>query len=316
MGDSIESPSQRHIKQGKGPKNSVHFQDISQIHKKDRSKILQNDTDKFKYLFQIPNIISDPKLVQRRKTFETFTKNANLDLYYMHLKKASGIARSISQKADYKEVIAKIHNNKMQDQFVHKLHKNKGFILTNELWSNKLVSQVSDQSRLKELSQMLQLQKIKLNSEEQLQNYEQYFKQFVKSKCQNEMEVRRGEVSKAFNDLDDQATLDQTYKDSRVLSRNQSVPMKQTDQSFFSREIMTAQVSKKRGVNSQHSSIKLAELLKQSNDEIHSTQEVVIKLRRFTREEADLQDKPKKIRIRRLFAEQLNNVIKNSKKIN
>ncbi|CAK83659.1 unnamed protein product (macronuclear) [Paramecium tetraurelia] len=305
MGDSIESPSQRHIKQGKGPKNSVHFQDISQIHKKDRSKILQNDTDKFKYLFQIPNIISDPKLVQRRKTFETFTKNANLDLYYMHLKKASGIARSISQKADYKEVIAKIHNNKMQDQFVHKLHKNKGFILTNELWSNKL-----------SCHKCCNLQKIKLNSEEQLQNYEQYFKQFVKSKCQNEMEVRRGEVSKAFNDLDDQATLDQTYKDSRVLSRNQSVPMKQTDQSFFSREIMTAQVSKKRGVNSQHSSIKLAELLKQSNDEIHSTQEVVIKLRRFTREEADLQDKPKKIRIRRLFAEQLNNVIKNSKKIN
>ncbi|CAD8127919.1 unnamed protein product [Paramecium sonneborni] len=318
MGDSLESPKSKEIKLTKGHKNSVHFEDVSSIKKKEtNNKISQNESDKFKYLFQIPNIISDPKLVQRRKTFETFTKNANLDLYYMHLKKASGIARSISQKADYKEVIAKIHNNKMQDQFVHKLHKNKGLILTNELWSNKLLSQVSDQSRLKELSQMLQLQKIKQNSEEQLQHYEQYFKQFLKQKCQNELDLRKGETSKAFNDLDEQATLDQTYKDSRILSRNQSVPLKQTDQSFFSREILTAQLNKKRRVaESQHSSYKLSELLKLSNEEIHSTQGVVIRLKRFTKEEAEIQDKPKHIRIRKLFAEQLNNVIKNSKKLN
>ncbi|CAD8127819.1 unnamed protein product [Paramecium sonneborni] len=315
MGDSLESPEEKDMKQVKGVKNSVHFEDMSQIKRKEKgNKLIQNECDKFKYLFQIPNIISDPKLVQRRKTFETFTKNANLELYYMHLKKASGIARSISQKADYKEVIAKIHNNKIQDQFVHKLQKNKGLILTNELWSNKLLSQVSDQSRLKELSQMLQLQKIKQNSEEQLQNYEQYFKQFLKQKCQNELDIRKGEI----NDLDEQATLDQTYKDSRILSRNQSVPiMKQTDQSFFSREILTAQIDKKRRIGeSQHSTYKLAELLKLSNEEINSTQGIVIKLKRFSKEQAEIQDKPKNIRIRKLFAQQLNNVIKNSKKIN
>lgn len=79
----------------KMPKSSVHFEEI----KEEISKPKANEPpkiEKFKYLFQIPNIISDPKLVQRRRTFETFTKNANLDLYYMHLKKASGIARSIS----------------------------------------------------------------------------------------------------------------------------------------------------------------------------------------------------------------------------
>ncbi|CAK94368.1 unnamed protein product (macronuclear) [Paramecium tetraurelia] len=302
MGDSLESPSQNLMKSAQVHKSSVHFQDSNQINKKDKSKLIQNEADKFKYLFQIPNIISDPKLVQRRKTFETFTKNSNLDIYYMHLKKASGIARSISQKADYQEV--------MQDQFVHKLHKNKGYILTNELWSNKLLSQVSGQSRLRELSSMLQLQKIKMNSEEQLKNYEQYFKQFVQVKCQD-----KGDMSKALNDIDDQITLDQSNKESRVQSRNHSVPMKQTDQSFFSREIMTAQMDKKRAIHSLHSITKIAELLKQSNEEVQSTQEVVSKLRRFTKEEAEIQNKPKQLRIRRLFAEQLNNVIKNSKKI-
>lgn len=39
--------------------------------------------DKFKYLFSVPNIITDPKLIERRKTFEAFSKNANLELYYM-----------------------------------------------------------------------------------------------------------------------------------------------------------------------------------------------------------------------------------------
>ncbi|CAD8199118.1 unnamed protein product [Paramecium octaurelia] len=310
MGDSLESPSQNLLKQAQVHKSSVHFQDGNQFKKKDRCKQIQNETDKFKYLFQIPNIISDPKLVRRRKTFETFTKNSNLDIYYMHLKKASGIARSISQRADYQEVVAKIHNNKMQDQFVHKLHKNKGYILTNELWSNKLLSQVSDQSRLRELSSMLQLQKIKLNSEEQLKNYEQYFKQFVQAKCQD-----KGDVSKALNDIDDQITLDQSNKDSRVQSRNHSVPMKQTDQSFFSREIMTAQIDKKRAIHSLHSTMKMAELLKQSSEEVQSTQEVVSKLRRFAKEEAEIQNKPRQLRLRRVFAEQLNNVIKNSKKI-
>ncbi|CAD8045956.1 unnamed protein product [Paramecium primaurelia] len=100
--------------------------------------------------------------------------------YYMHLKKESEIAKSVSQKADYKVKIAK---------------KQKKYLRL--LWPNKLLNQVYDQSRL-ELQQMLLLLKIKHSSEEQLQNYEQYFKRFVKSKYQSEMEMKSGQVFKAF----------------------------------------------------------------------------------------------------------------------
>ncbi|CAD8174380.1 unnamed protein product [Paramecium pentaurelia] len=137
----------------------------------------------------------------------------------------------------------------------------------------------------------------------QLKSYDQYSKQFIQSK----------QVSKLFNELDDQVILDQTYKDSRVLSRNQNVSMKQTDQSFFSREIITGQIDKKRTIYSQQCTIKFGELLKQSKDEIQSTQQVILKLRRFKKEERELQEKLKKIVIQRVFVEQLNNVIKNSK---
>ncbi|CAD8082057.1 unnamed protein product [Paramecium primaurelia] len=82
---------------------------------------------------------------------------------------------------------------------------------------------------------------------------------------------------------------------------------------FFSREIITGQIDKKRTIYCQYSLIKIGELLKQSKDEIQSTQQVVLKLRRFVKEEIELQEKLMKIVIQKVFVEQLNNVIKNSK---
>ncbi|CAD8082058.1 unnamed protein product [Paramecium primaurelia] len=42
---------------------------------------------KMKLINLIPNIIFDPKLVYRRKTYEIFTKISNSQIYYMNFRK-------------------------------------------------------------------------------------------------------------------------------------------------------------------------------------------------------------------------------------
>ncbi|KAM3130064.1 hypothetical protein pb186bvf_017862 [Paramecium bursaria] len=133
---------------------------------------MKSRSDKFQTLLNVPVVISDPKFVNRRKTFEVFTKNKQLDLYLHHLKKAQ--SSTISKKATYQEVIQQTQNSKMQSQFTSSYKKNLAGIHNNTLWSDKYQNMISNMSRLRELTQILEQNKMK-SKEELLLEWEQYF---------------------------------------------------------------------------------------------------------------------------------------------
>lgn len=52
------------------------------------NKLKSDTSKKFTHIFNVPFIITDQNFLSRRKTYEVFTKDAYLELYYLQLKKA------------------------------------------------------------------------------------------------------------------------------------------------------------------------------------------------------------------------------------
>ncbi|CAD8114682.1 unnamed protein product [Paramecium primaurelia] len=157
--------------------------------------------DKFKHILQVPLIVTDKQFLRRRKTFQTYTKNATLDLYYLQLKKAKGLGKSISEKADYNQVIQQTKNNRLQNEYLNTFKKNQGIMYDNTLWSDRYYNGIIQQSRLANLQKVLQRNKFK-GREELLAQFEQFFasKQLVPGAKKSVPELIK-EISTAFGDV-------------------------------------------------------------------------------------------------------------------
>ncbi|CAD8209342.1 unnamed protein product [Paramecium octaurelia] len=156
--------------------------------------------DKFKHILQVPLIVTDKQFLRRRKTFQTYTKNATLDLYYLQLKKAKGLGKSISEKADYNQVIQQTKNNRLQNEYLNTFKKNQGIMYDNTLWSDRYYNGIIQQSRLANLQKVLQRNKFK-GREELLAQFEQFFasKQLVLGAKKSVPELIK-EISNAFGE--------------------------------------------------------------------------------------------------------------------
>ncbi|CAD8128075.1 unnamed protein product [Paramecium sonneborni] len=157
--------------------------------------------DKFKHILQVPLIVTDKQFLRRRKTFQTYTKNATLDLYYLQLKKAKGLGKTISEKADYNQVIQQTKNNRLQNEYFNTFKKNQGVMYDNTLWSDRYYNGIIQQSRLANLQKVLQRNKFK-GREELLAQFEQFFasKQLVPTARKSVPELIK-EVSNAFGEV-------------------------------------------------------------------------------------------------------------------
>ncbi|KAM3134285.1 hypothetical protein pb186bvf_013570 [Paramecium bursaria] len=245
-------------------KNSIHLPF-------EHENMSENQKNQFKYLFQIPMIITDPKIVQRRQTYEIFSKDAHLEQFYLQLKKAKGIAKTIGRKTDYKEVVSQINNNKIQDGFVHKFRREQGLIYTNQLWSQQQINQVYDQSRLKELSELLQMKKIKISKEDQIKQFEKVFVNKHKQDDYNPAHLIKN-LKQAFSDdipncLDDspqplptqklesskshyqfEVSTKQSRAQSRNFSQNRETRPQTRDFSVFSKRGSTSHILKRKSI--------------------------------------------------------------------
>ncbi|CAD8155369.1 unnamed protein product [Paramecium octaurelia] len=305
-----------------------------------------NSKYKFKYLFQIPQIMNNSKLQSRKKTYEIFTKNSQLEQYYLQLKRtASNSVNTIQSKADYKDIISQISNNKVHDTYQHQNKQNNGVIYTNELWSQKLRNQISEQSRLKELSELLEMNKIKMSYDEQLQNFQEYFVKKTKLKKESISDMQEI-VSKAFLSesqkeiqtqgdnqfkkpqalniqtyfkphLEEQ-TLDYSTKHSRLGSRKHSQGYRPQSQeySIFSRRGSAVNVKTNDDMAStqfNHTDTpndKLRFIIEDSFKENQSTKITVSKINNFIRSEKEDQESIKQKKLQLQQAKALNNAIK------
>ncbi|CAD8067899.1 unnamed protein product [Paramecium sonneborni] len=303
---------------------------------------------KFKYLFQIPQIINNPKLVQRKKTYEIFTKNSSLEQYYLQLKKASsGAAKTISSKADYKDILSQISNNKVQDNYQHQFKQNNGVIYTNELWSQKLRNQIYDQSRLKELSELLEMNKIKMSYEEQIMNFQEYFIKKLKPKKQSITEMKqiiesafysenlqsqKNDINKEvkqqhkslisyFKSQNEDQTQEFSTKHSRMASRNQSQGIRPQSQemSFLSRRASTSQQNHRMMMVPQFSTLnspinspvnRLESIVQDTKCENQSTKQTIKQINNFIKKENEIQEKLRDDRMKKYRVQALNNAIK------
>ncbi|CAD8127375.1 unnamed protein product [Paramecium sonneborni] len=161
----------------------------------------QTAKEKFKHILQVPLIVTDKQFLRRRKTFQTYTKNATLDLYYLQLKKAKGLGQSISEKADYNQVIQQTKNNRIQNEYLNTFKKNQGVMYDNTLWSDRYYNGIIQQSRLSNLQKVLQRNKFK-GREELLTQFEQFFasKQLVPTAQKSVPELIK-EITNAFGDV-------------------------------------------------------------------------------------------------------------------
>ncbi|CAD8149724.1 unnamed protein product [Paramecium pentaurelia] len=322
---------------------------VTEEHRNDlKEKLKQtvgNSKYKFKYLFQIPQIMNNSKLQSRKKTYEIFTKNSQLEQYYLQLKKtSSNSVDTIQSKANYKDILSQISNNKVHDTYQHQNKKNNGVIYTNELWSQKLRNQISEQSRLKELSELLEMNKIKMSYDEQLQNFQEYFVKKTKpkketisdmqqiistaflsenqkeSKIQNENQYKKPQtlnIQTYFKPHIDEQTFDYSTKHSRIGSRKHSQGYRPQSQeySIFSRRASTFKNKLNDEMTTQFNHIdtpndKLRFIIEDSCKENESTKTTVSKINNFLKSEKEDQESIKKQKIQFQQVKALNNAIK------
>ncbi|CAD8077289.1 unnamed protein product [Paramecium sonneborni] len=139
---------------------------------------MSKEQNKFKHILLVPNIVSDQAFLQRHKTFQTYVKKAHSDLYYLQLKKIGGLKKSISEKADYGQVLQQIKSNRLQNEYLNQQKKNQGFMYNNQLWSDKYYNQIYQMTRLSLLSEVLSKQKTK-GRDQLIKDFEIYFNKHV-----------------------------------------------------------------------------------------------------------------------------------------